>query len=77
MANPSDFSGMFDNLRTVAKLTGHEAEAKALVSELELRMKAVEEKIQNSTETAGVSTKSMAPIRTRPGPLARAPLSIT
>ena len=49
LANPGDFSGMFQTLRTVANLTGHDAEAQVLVSELEIRIKAVEEKIQNST----------------------------
>jgi len=50
LANPSDFAGMFKSLRSVANLTGHTAEAEALISGLEIRIKAVEEKIQKATE---------------------------
>lgn len=50
IANPNDFSGLFQNLRAVAKLTAHEAEAETLVDELDARIKAVEEKVKNTHE---------------------------
>ncbi|MBN1669009.1 MAG: ABC transporter substrate-binding protein [Anaerolineales bacterium] len=44
-ANPDDFAGLFANLRVMAELTGHQAKAEALVSGLEARVNAVQEKI--------------------------------
>lgn len=50
LPNPNDFTTLYDNLRTVATLTGHEAEANQLVESLEKRVSAVEETI-SKTET--------------------------
>jgi iron complex transport system substrate-binding protein len=43
--NPTDFDGLWKNLRDLAALTGHEAEAQALIAALDARVKAVQEKI--------------------------------
>lgn len=45
LANPIDLPGMYDNLRTVAMLTGHEAPTESLIVSLEERVTAVTEKI--------------------------------
>jgi len=45
LANPADLEGMFENLRLVARLTGHEAEAEQLVASLQGRVQAVDEVI--------------------------------
>lgn len=41
LANPKDFPGLFTNLTTVGKLTGHEKEATDLVASLQKRVDAV------------------------------------
>jgi iron complex transport system substrate-binding protein len=45
LGNPSTLEEMYANLGTVAKLTGHEAEAAALVDSLKARVKAVDDKL--------------------------------
>lgn len=45
LTNPKDFEGLYDNLRLVARLIGREAEADALVKQLEQRVAAVEAKL--------------------------------
>ena len=45
-ANPVDFEGLWKNLRTLGSISGHEAEAEALISELENRIEIVNEKIE-------------------------------
>ncbi len=45
LANPTDLEGMFENLRTVAQITGHEEETEALIAELAARVAAVEEAV--------------------------------
>jgi len=45
LANPKNFEGMYENLRLVARLTGHQPEAEKLVEELKARVDAIEEKI--------------------------------
>lgn len=45
LTNPKDFEGLYDNLRLVARLIGREAEADALVKQLEQRVAAVETKL--------------------------------
>jgi iron complex transport system substrate-binding protein len=50
LANPVDFTGMYANVRTVARLTGHETEAETLVAGLERRVRAVEQKVSAVTE---------------------------
>jgi iron complex transport system substrate-binding protein len=45
LKNPLTLEGMYDNLATVAQLTGHEAEADTLIESLKARVAAVDEKI--------------------------------
>jgi iron complex transport system substrate-binding protein len=45
LGNPSTLEEMYANLETVAQLTGHEAEAGALISSLKARVKAVDDKL--------------------------------
>ncbi len=45
LPNPITLNDMYENLRTVALLTGREAEAEALIAELQARVAAVEEKL--------------------------------
>ena len=49
-ANPSDFSGMYEDLKTMGQLTGHENEAAALVKSLRVRVDAVTEKVATVTQ---------------------------
>lgn len=51
LPNPTTLPDMFANLRTIAQLTGHEAETEALVADLEARVTAVADKIATITET--------------------------
>lgn len=51
LGNPSTLEEMYANLELVAQLTGHEADAAALVESLKTRVKAVDDKL------AGVSEK--------------------
>ncbi|MFP3855032.1 MAG: ABC transporter substrate-binding protein, partial [Anaerolineales bacterium] len=37
LGNPTDFEGLFENLRTAGQLTGHEEEAEALVADMQAR----------------------------------------
>jgi iron complex transport system substrate-binding protein len=45
LSNPTDFEGMYDNLRITAKLSGHEAKTEALIGELETRVTAIQKKM--------------------------------
>jgi cobalamin transport system substrate-binding protein len=45
VANPKDFSGLFDNIRLVAKLTGRASQADELIDGLQKRVAAVQEKL--------------------------------
>ena len=45
LSNPKTFEELYQNLETVARLTGHEKEAGALIESLEGRVQAVDEKI--------------------------------
>lgn len=49
-ANPSSYEGLFENLRDMAKLTGHEAETETLITDLDSRVKAVQEKVADVSE---------------------------
>ena len=51
LSNPTDLPGMYDNLRTVAQLTGHEEETEVLVADLEARVTAVSETVAAAAET--------------------------
>lgn len=44
-ANPTNYEELWENLRNIALLTGHEAETEALIADLDARVKAVQEKI--------------------------------
>lgn len=50
LANPTDLNGMYDNLRTTAKLTGHEAETETLIASLQARVKMVADKLAGAAE---------------------------
>ena len=50
LSNPKTLEGMYDNLRTVALLTGHEAETETLIESLKSRVAAVDTKIAGVTE---------------------------
>jgi len=47
LSNPKDLHGLYTNLRTVARLVGHENEADALIEGLKARVTAVEAKVAN------------------------------
>jgi len=48
--NPKDFDGLYKNLRDLAKLTGHEAEAEKLIAQLQERVQTVEDALADVTE---------------------------
>jgi cobalamin transport system substrate-binding protein len=50
LGNPTTLEEMYVNLETVAKLTGHEADAAALIDSLKVRVKAVDGKLAAATE---------------------------
>ena len=53
-ANPVDFGGLWENLRILGSITGHEAEATALIAELEERILNVEGKVDNISDRPSV-----------------------
>lgn len=53
-ANPTTYEELWENLRDFAQITGHEDETEVLIADLETRVKAVEEKISNVTDTPSV-----------------------
>ncbi len=48
--NPVDLSGMYDNMRQIARLTGHEAQAETLITSLQTRVKKVQDIVKNVPE---------------------------
>lgn len=44
-ANPTSYDGLFENLRNIARLTGLEAETEVMITDLDARVKVVQEKI--------------------------------
>ena len=50
LGNPTDLPGMYENLRTVAVMTGHVEETETLIASLEERVTVVEEKLAGITE---------------------------
>jgi iron complex transport system substrate-binding protein len=50
LSNPKTLDGMYENLRTVARLTGHEAETETLIESLKSRVSAVDAKIAGVTD---------------------------
>jgi iron complex transport system substrate-binding protein len=53
LGNPVDFDGLYDNLRTAGVITGHMDDAEALISALQERVAAVDEKV-SGVETVSV-----------------------
>ncbi len=50
LGNPTDLPGMYENLRTIAAMTGHLEETETLIASLEERVAVVEEKLAGATE---------------------------
>ena len=50
LGNPTDLQGMYENLRTVATITGHLEQTETLIASLEERVAVVEEKISGVAE---------------------------
>jgi iron complex transport system substrate-binding protein len=50
LGNPTDLAGMYENLKLVARMTGHEQETASLVESLQAREKAVNDKLAGITE---------------------------
>jgi iron complex transport system substrate-binding protein len=50
LGNPSTLAEMYENLRLVAQITGHEQETEALVASLQAREQAINEKLATVTE---------------------------
>ncbi|MBE2198535.1 MAG: ABC transporter substrate-binding protein [Anaerolinea sp.] len=72
VGNPLEFAAMYDNLRIVAQLTGHEAETEQLITALAARVTAVTDKVTTATATPLVfyeldSTEPNAPWTSGPG----------
>ena len=72
LPNPTDLAGMYENLRTAAKLTGHVAETDVLVTSLQTRVKAVKDKLAAVPEKPTVfyeidGTDANAPWTSGPG----------
>jgi iron complex transport system substrate-binding protein len=48
--NPKDLEGMYENLRIVARLVGHEGEANTLIEGLQVRVAEVDKKVANVSD---------------------------
>jgi iron complex transport system substrate-binding protein len=53
-ANPGSYEELWENIHSLAALTGHEAEAKALITDLQARVKTVQEKVATVSEHPSV-----------------------
>ena len=53
-ANPTTYEDLWENLRNIAELTGHEDEAETLIADLDGRVKAVQEKVAPLSEHPSV-----------------------
>jgi len=72
LPNPTDFDGMYQNLMTMAQLTGHETQASSLIESLKTRVKAVQNKTLPLSSQPSVfyeldSTDPNAPYTSGPG----------
>ncbi len=72
LANPTDLPGMYENLRTVAAITGHEAETETLIEGLIARVAAITEKVAGVEESPSIfyeldATDPNAPWTSGPG----------
>ena len=70
--NPTDFDGLYELVRTVGTLTGHEQEAETLADSLSGRVKAVQDAVATVTEKPSVfyeidGTDAAKPWTTGPG----------
>jgi len=54
LSNPVDFTGLFENIRTVGTLSGHEEESELLIQDLTARVTEIEVKLINLTFTPTV-----------------------
>jgi len=53
-ANPYTYEELWENLRDFARLTGHESETEAMITDLNARVKAVQEKVATVTDRPSV-----------------------
>lgn len=53
-SNPTSFAELYENIREIALLTGHEAEADALIADLQSRVTAVQSALDDASETPAV-----------------------
>jgi iron complex transport system substrate-binding protein len=72
VSNPTSLDGMYANLRTIAQLTGHEAEAETLITSLQARAKRVVDRVTTTQERPLVfyeldGTDTSAPWTSGPG----------
>jgi iron complex transport system substrate-binding protein len=72
LKNPTTLEGLYTNLETVAKLTGHEAESATLIESLKARVAAVDAKVATVSEKPSVfyeldSTDPAKPYTAGPG----------
>ena len=54
VANPTDLEGMFENLRIVAQITGHEDETETLIADLAARVAAIEEVVATAEQRPSI-----------------------
>ena len=54
LANPTDLAGTFDAIQTLGTLSGHEAEAETLITNLEARVEAVDSALDSIEQTPTV-----------------------
>jgi iron complex transport system substrate-binding protein len=50
ISNPADLDGLYDNMRIVAQLTGHEEDAEAAIGVLQVRVEVILEILADTTE---------------------------
>ncbi len=72
LSSPTDLNGMYANLHTAAKLSGHESETETLITSLQARVTEVETKVANAQEKPLVfyeidGTDTRAPWTSGPG----------
>ncbi len=72
LKNPTTLDGMYDNLRNVAQLTGHQTQAEMLIASLQTRVKTIEEKVAQAQQKPLVfyeldGTDTNAPWTSGPG----------
>lgn len=53
-ANPKSYEELWENIRNIAALTGHEKEAETLIADLAARVKTVQEKVATVSERSSI-----------------------